>query len=71
MPTEELDIRVAEEAIHALREALIAAGLNLPSLTLDSASCARDVPVPLIDLGRCDVATAQRLAAVIRAGGGG
>ncbi|MFI0983296.1 hypothetical protein ACH4SP_40595 [Streptomyces sp. NPDC021093] len=71
MPTEELDIRAAEEAIRALREALTAAGLSLPSLTLDSASCAREVPVPLIDLGRCDVGTARRLASLIRAGGGG
>jgi hypothetical protein len=71
MPTEKLDIRAAEEAVHTLREALTAAGLNLPSLALDPASCARDVPAPLIDLGRCDVKTARRLAVLIGAGGGG
>ncbi|MFJ2739275.1 hypothetical protein ACIO3O_06360 [Streptomyces sp. NPDC087440] len=69
MTTKELGIRAAEETIRTLREALIAAGLNLPSLGLDSASCARDVPAPLVDLGRCDVETARRLAEVIGAGG--
>ncbi|MFJ6697150.1 hypothetical protein ACIQM4_13920 [Streptomyces sp. NPDC091272] len=71
MPTEKLDIRAAEETILTLRDALTAVGLSLPSLSLDSASCARDVPAPLIDLGRCDVDTAQRLVSLIRSGGGG
>lgn len=58
-------IPAAEETIRALRAALASAGLNLPSVTLDPASCAREVPAPLIDLGRCDVETAGRLAEMV------
>lgn len=61
MTTTDPHIRAAEETIHALRAALAGIGLHLPSLTLDPGSCARDVPAPLIDLGRCDVPTARRL----------
>jgi hypothetical protein len=69
MTSTEPHIRAAEEAIHALRTALAGLGLYLPSLTLDPASCAREVPAPLIDLGRCDVPTARRLTeALLRSG---
>ncbi|MFF0740764.1 hypothetical protein ACFYVL_10215 [Streptomyces sp. NPDC004111] len=71
MTTTEPDIRAAEETIRALRAALADVGLHLPSLALDPGSCARDVPAPLVDLGRCDVPTAQRLTdALLRAGCG-
>ncbi|MFI5806481.1 hypothetical protein [Streptomyces sp. NPDC051561] len=69
MTTTESDIRAAEEAIRALGAALAGIGLQLPSLALDPASCARDVPAPLIDLGRCDVRTAQLLASALREAG--
>jgi hypothetical protein len=65
MTTAQPHIQAAEETIRTLREALASAGLRLPSVTLDPASCARDVPAPLIDLGRCDVDTARRLAEAV------
>ncbi|MFJ6480893.1 MULTISPECIES: hypothetical protein [unclassified Streptomyces] len=55
--------RVAIEALTALRTALAAHGITLPSLDLDLLSYAGryDSP-PLITLGNCNAATAQRLA---------
>ncbi|MDI3388157.1 hypothetical protein QIS99_18395 [Streptomyces sp. B-S-A8] len=61
-------IREAESARDALRAALAAVGVKLPSLCLDQVSCAREHPYPLIELGRCDVTTARRLAAALGAG---
>ncbi|MFD7863425.1 hypothetical protein [Streptomyces sp. NPDC057682] len=61
-------LRNAERVRDELRDALTAAGVKLPSLGLDIASCAGPVPVPLVDLGRCNVETARALAAAVRSG---
>jgi hypothetical protein len=59
-------VRDAERARDELRHALDAAGVKLPSLSLDAVSCAGSAPLALIDLGRCNVATARALAAALR-----
>ncbi|WP_030419758.1 hypothetical protein [Streptomyces sp. NRRL F-5065] len=56
----------AEETVNELRAALAKAGITLPSLGLDPVSLAREAPCPLVELGRCSVETARRLAAVLR-----
>lgn len=57
----------ADEAVSALRTALAGVGLTLPSLGVDLASCTRTVdPRPLVELGRCGVETAGRLAEALR-----
>ncbi|MCX4394863.1 MULTISPECIES: hypothetical protein [unclassified Streptomyces] len=61
----------AERARAELSDALNAAGVKLPSLSLDAVSCAGAVPRVLIDLGRCNVATAHALAAALRLRGAG
>jgi hypothetical protein len=61
-----LGVEEAEETVKELRAALLAAGITLPSIGLDPASLAREVPCPLIELGRCSVETARRLAEVLR-----
>ncbi|MFF7351400.1 hypothetical protein ACFZA1_01890 [Streptomyces filipinensis] len=48
-----------------LRSAFGEAGIVLPSLGLDPVSLAREAPCPLVELGRCSVDTARRLAAVL------
>lgn len=63
-------VRDAEQARDELRDALKAAGVQLPSLGLDAASCAGLVPLALIDLGRCNIETARALAAAVRPDGG-
>lgn len=63
-------VRDAERACEDLRDALKAAGVTLPSLGLDTASCAGSAPFALIDLGRCNVATAHALASALRPGQG-
>jgi hypothetical protein len=55
-----------EQACEELRDALRAVGVTLPSLGLDPVSCAGSAPLALLDLGRCNVATARALAAVLR-----
>lgn len=57
----------AESAREELAGALTHRAVTLPSLRVDAVSCAARDPRPLIDLGRCDVATARRLADVLRA----
>ncbi|MFG2974978.1 hypothetical protein ACGFYY_18580 [Streptomyces sp. NPDC048331] len=59
--------REATAALDALRAALTAHGITLPSLDLHLPSYAGryDSP-PLITLGNCNAATAQRLADVLR-----
>ncbi|MCX4700892.1 hypothetical protein OG252_33720 [Streptomyces sp. NBC_01352] len=59
-------VEEAEETVKELRSALLMAGITLPSLGLDPVSLAREAPCPLVELGRCSVETAQRLAAVLR-----
>ncbi|MFD7911808.1 MULTISPECIES: hypothetical protein [unclassified Streptomyces] len=58
--------REAVEALTALRAALASHGITLPSLDLHLLSYAGryDSP-PLITLGNCNAATAQRLAAAL------
>ncbi|MFD7894006.1 hypothetical protein [Streptomyces sp. NPDC059743] len=58
-------VRSAEDAAEALRAGLAAVGLVLPGLRIVPASCLGDAPVPLVDLGRCDLGTALRLGAVL------
>ncbi|CAL9530699.1 hypothetical protein SUDANB6_04049 [Streptomyces sp. enrichment culture] len=52
--------------VEELRAALAKAGITLPSLGLDPVSLARQTPCLLVELGRCSVETARRLAAVLR-----
>ncbi|MDI3408398.1 hypothetical protein [Streptomyces cavernicola] len=68
MSTAEERIREAESVRDALRAALAAVGVKLPSFCLDQVSCAREHPAPLIELGRCDVATARALAEALGSG---
>ncbi|MEU1850168.1 hypothetical protein ABZ499_13060 [Streptomyces sp. NPDC019990] len=56
----------AEDAVKELRAELAKAGITLPSLGLDPVSLAREAPCPLVELGRCSVETARRLAAALR-----
>ncbi|MBA0050184.1 hypothetical protein E0L36_04505 [Streptomyces sp. AJS327] len=56
----------AERVRRELRDALEAAGVMLPSLGLDPLSCTGPNPRPLIDLGRCDMATARGLTVLLR-----
>ncbi|WUJ17105.1 hypothetical protein OHS70_25245 [Streptomyces sp. NBC_00390] len=58
-------VEEAEDAVNTLRAALKRSGVTLPSLRLDPASHARDVPCPLVELGRCDVDTVRMIAAVL------
>ncbi|MET8566887.1 hypothetical protein [Streptomyces sp. NPDC004783] len=59
-------VEAAEAAVEELRAALVRAGIVLPSLGVDPVSLAREAPCPLVELGRCSVETARRLAAVLR-----
>ncbi|MFE2329800.1 hypothetical protein ACFXD5_38875 [Streptomyces sp. NPDC059385] len=60
--------REAQEALDALRTALARHGITLPSLDLHLLSYAgRYATPPLITLGNCNAATAQRLAAALTA----
>ena len=49
--------------------ALTGAGITLPSPALDVPMVAACHAEPLIDLGRCNLPTARKLAAVLRAAG--
>lgn len=62
-------VRDAERARDELRDALRAVGVQLPSLGLDAVSCTGSAPLALIDLGRCNVATARALAAALQPDG--
>ncbi|MBT2446275.1 hypothetical protein J7F03_04090 [Streptomyces sp. ISL-43] len=58
--------REATEALDNLRAALLAHGITLPSLDLHLLSYSgRYTTPPLIALGNCNPATAQRLAAAL------
>ncbi|MBT2396445.1 hypothetical protein [Streptomyces sp. ISL-100] len=56
------------EAVQDLKQALAGLGITLPSLGIDLASCAVTTltPRPLVELGRCNLATARRLTAALR-----
>jgi hypothetical protein len=62
-------IAEAEAARDELDAALRGSGIILPSLGLDSPSYFGHTIPPLIDLGRCSVGTARRLAAALRGAG--
>ncbi|WP_175410804.1 hypothetical protein [Streptomyces sp. TRM64462] len=58
-------LRTAEEAVEKLRGELLKVGIVLPSLGIDVVTVASEVPFPLVELGRCNLDTAQRLAAAL------
>ncbi|GAA3844442.1 hypothetical protein GCM10022403_090420 [Streptomyces coacervatus] len=60
------DVRSTEEIVETLREALTGVGVALPSLRVDPVTGASDEPFALVDLGRCNVRTAEKLASVLR-----
>lgn len=59
-------MRSTKEVVESLREALVGAGVTLPSLCVDPVTAATGEPFALVDLGRCNVRTAERLASVLR-----
>lgn len=59
-------LRAAEEVVDRLRAGLGVAAVTLPSLRVDVVSLASEAPYPLIELGRCNLDTALRLAAVLQ-----
>ncbi|MDI3423731.1 hypothetical protein [Streptomyces luteolus] len=61
-------LKEAEEALAELDAALAAAGVTLPSLGVDLVAYTRQQPFALVELGRCNVATARALTAALRAG---
>ncbi|MFF8634557.1 hypothetical protein ACF052_10210 [Streptomyces pilosus] len=60
-------IRQAEAVRAELGAALAGVGVALPSLALDVPMVAACHTEPLVDLGRCNLATVRKLAAVLRA----
>ncbi|MGW7441344.1 hypothetical protein [Streptomyces sp. NPDC054849] len=58
-------ILAAEEAVRQLKDALTGVGVVFPSLDVDGVSAAGTYGLPLVDLGRCNLDTALRLAAVL------
>lgn len=58
-------VGAAQEAVNRLRAELAKAGITLPSLRLEPVSSAGNDPAPLVDLGRCNVETADRLSALL------
>ncbi len=58
-------MRQAEGVTAELRTALRAVGITLPSLDVDPVSCASAHMAPLVELGRCNLDTARRLAGVL------
>ncbi|MEV6114981.1 hypothetical protein AB0L59_21305 [Streptomyces sp. NPDC052109] len=67
---DERPARSAEEAVERLREALRGVGIVLPSLRIDPVTGAHGHPYALVDLGRCNLGVASRLAAALRVKGG-
>ncbi|MGW8064972.1 hypothetical protein ACVV2G_22550 [Streptomyces ziwulingensis] len=59
-------MRSTEEVVESLRRALVEAGIVLPSLCVDPVTGASDEPFALVELGRCNVRVAERLASVVR-----
>ncbi|MFI1536588.1 hypothetical protein [Streptomyces anandii] len=62
--------RTAPEAVERLRAALGGAGIVLPSLRVDPVTGAHGDPYALVDLGRCNLGVASRLAAALEVCGG-
>lgn len=63
-------IQRAEAVREELGEAVAGVGVTLPSLALDVPMVAACHSEPLIDLGRCNLATARKLACVLRGAAG-
>ncbi|MEU9186896.1 hypothetical protein AB0D14_20580 [Streptomyces sp. NPDC048484] len=61
---------LTEEAVECLRSALGKVGVALPSLGVDPVTAATGEPFALVELGRCNVRTAVRLAGALRGAGG-
>jgi hypothetical protein len=59
-------VRSTEEVVASLKAALTGVGVILPSLCVDPVTGASDEPFALVDLGRCNMRTAERLASVLR-----
>jgi hypothetical protein len=59
-------LRTTEEVVESLRVALRGVGVVLPSLCVDPVTGASDEPFALVELGRCNVRVAERLASVVR-----
>ena len=55
-------LREAEKIVGRLREELEELGVVLPSLRVDPVTAATREPYPLVELGRCNLNTAKRLA---------
>lgn len=64
-------LKGAEEIREELTAALHAQGITLPSLRIDAGSWSGDECRPLMDLGRCNLPTAHRLAQAVRGAGTG
>ncbi|MFD7097336.1 hypothetical protein OG264_21820 [Streptomyces xanthophaeus] len=58
-------MEAAEEAVAQLRDSLAGVGVLFPSLDVERVSAAGSYGLPLVDLGRCNLDTALRLAAVL------
>ncbi|MEV2254834.1 hypothetical protein AB0I94_30395 [Streptomyces sp. NPDC050147] len=63
--TAEERVRAVEEAVRQLRAGLEEVGVTLPSLRMDPLTAAAEGALPLVELGRCNLDTALRLAAVL------
>ncbi|MFK4065823.1 hypothetical protein [Streptomyces sp. NPDC029674] len=63
--TAEERVRAAEEAVRQLKAGLAEVGVTLPSLRIDPLTAASEGTLPLVELGRCNLDTALRLAAVL------
>lgn len=60
-------VDAAAQAVVRLQTALAANGVKLPSLSVDLVSCSRPLdPRPLVELGRCNLDTADALTAALR-----
>jgi hypothetical protein len=64
-------LREAVDTVERLRQALAKHGVRLPSLDVDTHSYAHPDRGVLVELGRCNVTTAQALIAALAAREGG
>ncbi|MGW6058322.1 hypothetical protein [Streptomyces sp. NPDC055189] len=63
--TAEERVRAVEDAVRQLRAGLERAGVTLPSLRMDPLTASAEGALPLVELGRCNLDTALRLATVL------